>query len=169
MLGLHPKSAVSTRDLWRSLVHPDDISQMDHLLKTTIMNPAGADFALELRVMHSSGHYIWVLNKGAVFERTGDGHPLRVVGTHMDITEAKLAALKTQEDQKVLQENQRQLQDVAALPMSCMTSSVRPLPPSRSICYCSSAAMPSRLPVLMWKIFVLLKTHCNKCEHWRWP
>jgi PAS domain S-box-containing protein len=113
MLGLHPKSAVSTRDLWRSLVHPDDISQMDHLLKTTIMNPAGADFALELRVMHSSGHYIWVLNKGAVFERTGDGHPLRVVGTHMDITEAKLAALKTQEDQKVLQENQRQLQDLS--------------------------------------------------------
>ena len=46
---------------------------------------------MEYRIQHRSGQWLWLLNRGAVCERDAKGHPLRMVGTEMDITERKLA------------------------------------------------------------------------------
>ena len=40
---------------------------------------------------YRDGRWIWVLDRGRVVERAPDGTPLRMVGTHLDITERMLA------------------------------------------------------------------------------
>jgi len=66
-----------------------------------IQNPIGTDFEVELRARHRDGHYVWILDKGRVVVRAADGRPLRVVGTHLDITTRKRA-----EQEKMLAETQ---------------------------------------------------------------
>ena len=43
----------------------------------------------EYRVLHQDGNYRWILDRGKVISRAADGQPLRMVGTHTDITNRK--------------------------------------------------------------------------------
>ena len=72
---------------WRDRIHPDDwprvqAAQRDHL------EGRSARFEETYRMRHADGHWVWVFDRGQVLERDGQGAPLRVVGTHMDVTEA---------------------------------------------------------------------------------
>lgn len=83
---------------WHHLVHPDE---KDHLQEVLAANLNGIIdfFEEEHRLRHSAGHWIWVLNRGRVMERTQDGLPLRIAGTIMDISARKQSekALKESE------------------------------------------------------------------------
>lgn len=72
---------------WRRLVHGDDLDETiaavdDHL--------AGRSeyYRRILRLQHKLGHYVWILDRGMAL-RDRDGRPLRMVGTHSDITEMR--------------------------------------------------------------------------------
>jgi two-component system cell cycle sensor histidine kinase PleC len=45
--------------------------------------------SVEYRIRNKSGDWVWVLDRGKVVERDGDGRPLRAVGTLTDITQRK--------------------------------------------------------------------------------
>jgi len=69
-------------------IHPDDLAGMKaaeeaHLRADTPF------FFVEFRMRHKDGHYIWVESRGMVVERTPDGEPRRIIGTHTDITRRK--------------------------------------------------------------------------------
>jgi signal transduction histidine kinase len=49
------------------------------------------DFACEYRMLHREGHWIWVLDRGMVTERDREGKPVRMTGTHLNISERKSA------------------------------------------------------------------------------
>jgi PAS domain S-box-containing protein len=70
--------------------HPDDRAQMlaDRAAHFSGRAPR---YVNEHRVQHVDGRWIWVLSRGMVIERDVDGRPLRMVGTHTDITDRKLA------------------------------------------------------------------------------
>ena len=91
MLGLDPRGPAPTLNTWHGLVHADDLPRLQQLLHDVILNPAGRDFEVEVRARHADGRELWILDKGAVVERAADGSPLRVAGTHLDITERKRA------------------------------------------------------------------------------
>jgi len=40
---------------------------------------------------HKDGHWVWVLDRGKVSEWDSDGRPLRMIGTHLDVTARKRA------------------------------------------------------------------------------
>jgi signal transduction histidine kinase len=50
-------------------------------------------YEIEVRLRHKKGHYLWVLDRGRVVERDSQGHPLRMTGTHRDVTARKEAEL----------------------------------------------------------------------------
>ncbi len=78
---------LSMRD-WRSLVHPDDVRTLDDIVETA--TTTGQDqFEIEIRMQHRDGHWVWVLSRGNVLEREASGHPGRISGIHIDITETK--------------------------------------------------------------------------------
>ena len=50
-------------------------------------------FTSKYRVITEDGKYSWILNRGKVISRNEDGVPLRMIGTHSNITERELASL----------------------------------------------------------------------------
>ncbi len=78
--------------------HPDDVPQMridreDHFSGRT------AAYVNEHRVQHKDGSWKWVLSRGMVIARAADGTPLRMIGTHTDISARKQAqALQLERD-----------------------------------------------------------------------
>ncbi|MDO8420308.1 MAG: PAS domain-containing protein [Rubrivivax sp.] len=80
------------------LTHPDDVERMrqareDHFAGRT---PA---YVNEHRVLCKNGQWKWILSRGIVISRDAAGRPLRMIGTHTDITGAKQAeALRFERD-----------------------------------------------------------------------
>jgi diguanylate cyclase (GGDEF)-like protein/PAS domain S-box-containing protein len=97
MLGYEPYEFPQDYAAWKGLVHPDDIDKVEHQLREYIQR--GEGFALELRMRTKSGDWVWILTRGKVVERGADGRPVRMVGSHTEITERKRAeqALKESE------------------------------------------------------------------------
>ncbi len=72
------------------LVHPDDLSSVERALETHIEGKTPY-YESEHRMMTRSEKWIWVLDRGRVVERDKDGNPLRATGTHLDISDRKIA------------------------------------------------------------------------------
>jgi len=77
------------------LTHPDDVPGMQ-ADRAAHWSGQVASYRNEHRVRHKQGHWVWVLTRGLVVSRGPDGQPLRMVGTHTDITERKLAEMDLQ-------------------------------------------------------------------------
>jgi PAS domain S-box-containing protein len=70
------------------LIHPDDRADFD------AQNDAHLEgrlpfFQHEHRMLAKNGAWVWVLDRAKVVSRGADGRPLRMVGTHTDITARK--------------------------------------------------------------------------------
>jgi PAS domain S-box-containing protein len=57
------------------------------------MREEGHVLAMDVRMRHSAGHWVWCEVRGRVIERDAQGRPLRIVGTQMDISARKAAEL----------------------------------------------------------------------------
>ncbi len=75
-------------ETWFGLLHPDDLATAHHLLEECWQGKTEI-FRCETRVRHKDGHWVWVQDTGKVVERDAAGHPLRMVGTHVDISHQK--------------------------------------------------------------------------------
>jgi diguanylate cyclase (GGDEF)-like protein/PAS domain S-box-containing protein len=73
---------------WYALLHPEDREIASNSIEECFRNH-GSVFEIDFRMLHGQGHWVWVRTRGTVIERAADGQPLRMVGTHIDVTEAK--------------------------------------------------------------------------------
>ncbi len=78
---------VST-ETWEKLAHPDDVKKSQEKLEEVFAGKVPA-YDCEIRMRHKDGRWVWVLDRGRVVEWTKDGEPLRMSGTHADITVLK--------------------------------------------------------------------------------
>ena len=79
-------------------VHPDDRASMQRARQAHLEGCSPA-YVHEHRLLRADGHWIWVLSRGIVVERDAAGKPLRMIGTHTDVTERREAdALRRQRD-----------------------------------------------------------------------
>ncbi len=79
-----------TIDTWIRLCHPDDLQRSNNLLEKHFVGKSGY-YECEIRMLHKNGSWVWILDRGKVFEWDGQGKPLRMVGSHQDITVKKKA------------------------------------------------------------------------------
>ena len=68
--------------------HPEDRAQMD-LDRDWHFQGLTPTYHNEHRVRCKDGSWKWILSRGMVISRGADGKPLRMIGTHTDITERK--------------------------------------------------------------------------------
>ncbi len=75
---------------WSDRVHPDDMQFCRERLEAHFAGEAEQYEAIH-RMRCKDGSWCWILDRGRVVEWDTDGSPLRAAGTHLDITESKLA------------------------------------------------------------------------------
>ncbi len=69
---------------WEDRCHPDDRERMRSLIREFLKNP-WPNYRAEFRFRHRDGRYRWIHTE-ADLERDVEGTPVRMVGSHIDIT-----------------------------------------------------------------------------------
>lgn len=85
MLGYRLEELAPRIESWRDLVHPDDWAAVTAAWEAH-RDGQTPGYEVEHRLRHKGGSWIWVLDKGRVIMCDTAGQPLRVCGTHLDIT-----------------------------------------------------------------------------------
>jgi diguanylate cyclase (GGDEF)-like protein/PAS domain S-box-containing protein len=88
MLGYTLEEIEANVNQWTDLHHPDDREKAwksinDHLEGRT------SEHKVEYRMRTKDGVYKWILDQAKIVERDAEGNPLRMSGTHTDITDRK--------------------------------------------------------------------------------
>lgn len=93
MLGYELEEIAQDTGSWEKLVHPDDMPIVNEKWNAHLEGRTSF-YEAEMRMKSKSGRWIWIADRGKVFEWDKAGNPLRALGTHLDITERKAAEEK---------------------------------------------------------------------------
>ena len=97
MLGYEMHEIEPHVSAWERLLHPDDAQRAADMLQGVLRGEA--DYSAEFRLRHKDGHFVDVLSRGFPVRREPDGVVVRIVGTHLDLTERKRAEAKLRADE----------------------------------------------------------------------
>lgn len=108
MLGINENETVDYRGLfsWIDLLHPDDRDEAIKVFRDYVEGRTES-YREKFRLRHTDGTYRWILSKAKVIH-DDNGKPIRISGSHTDITEQKHAAdalRKSEEKYRNLFEN----------------------------------------------------------------
>ena len=106
MLGYAPGEVPETVEAWHALVHPDDRERQAQAIAEHLKG-GSTHYKVEYRLLHASGAWRWILDRGRVIYWTPEGLPSRVVGTHTDVTDYKELEQRLREREVLLDEAQR--------------------------------------------------------------
>ncbi|MCK5189445.1 MAG: PAS domain-containing protein, partial [Methylococcales bacterium] len=90
MLGFEEGEIENSFDEWEKRVHPDDLEQA-HADVAKHLNHITPFYENQHRMLCKDSSYKWILARGKIISWTDDHKPQRMIGTHTDITEQKLA------------------------------------------------------------------------------
>ena len=102
MLGYEVSELDNIFNTWESLVNIDDKEMVIEKVHEYLAGRADS-FEVEMRMQHKDGHDIFVLSRGFLVNRESDGKPIRLVGTHVDITQRKKAESFNEKNAKILE------------------------------------------------------------------
>jgi len=88
MLGYRDNEIGTTLAEWESRVHPDDLAAAREDIRRYLAGES-ATYHSEHRLKAKDGSYLWILDRGQIVSRSPDGRPLRMIGTHTNITSRK--------------------------------------------------------------------------------
>jgi PAS domain S-box-containing protein len=90
-------------DTWMQLGHPEDLKESSRLLELHFQGETDS-YRCEARIRHRDGHWVWVEDRGRVVEWDAAGKPLRMVGSHLDITHQRLLEQQLENQRFMLEE-----------------------------------------------------------------
>jgi PAS domain S-box-containing protein len=102
MLGFTYNELRNTTRQWTDFIHPDDRSRAWDSINAVLEGRSDIH-RIEYRMLHKDGGVRWILDQANVMQRDEDGMPLRMCGTHTDITERKLAEEELQNHRQNLE------------------------------------------------------------------
>ncbi len=103
MLGFEENQIANELSEWDKRIHPDDRDSVYADLNAHLEGKTPY-YKNEHRLQSKDGSYKWILDRGKILSWTDNGKPLRVVGTHSDVTARKEAELQNQRLMEELQE-----------------------------------------------------------------
>jgi PAS domain S-box-containing protein len=98
MLGFTEEEISPKLHEFTSRLYPDDVEKISTTVKSYLEKKRDT-YEVTFRMQHKQGHYIWILTRGIAIWNQQD-KPLRMIGTHMDLTLQKQAeaALRQSEE-----------------------------------------------------------------------
>lgn len=101
ILGLSVDEGTSSYDAWENRIFPADYQGRQKALEAHLAGVTPS-FSYVFRLRHPDGHHSWIESHGHVVSRDSQGTPLRIVGTHEDITQKKREEENRDRQQRVL-------------------------------------------------------------------
>ncbi|HKP70263.1 MAG TPA: sigma 54-interacting transcriptional regulator [Pyrinomonadaceae bacterium] len=98
LLGLEKDDGFASLDRFAEFIHPADREPVLSSVNEALAR-GDEEFYDEFRIVRSDGKILWIASKG-VFIRSNDGHPERMLGVNMDITERKIAEESIRESEE---------------------------------------------------------------------
>lgn len=93
-IGYEAQEITDRYEEWEVRIHPDDLDETLRSLRAALA-PPWPHYAVEFRLRHKDGSYRWILAQGSL-EFNAEGAPVRMLGSHVDVTERKQAELERQ-------------------------------------------------------------------------
>ena len=90
MLGYGPEDFEETNQKWIERLHPDDRERVSSFYRSYINGEVDI-YMLEFRQKTKNGDWKWILSMGNIVEWDEDNNPVRMLGTHTDISYRKQA------------------------------------------------------------------------------
>ncbi|GGY90959.1 hypothetical protein GCM10007388_25260 [Pseudoduganella plicata] len=103
MLGYQDKEIGNSFSEWERRLHPEDKAATDALVRSYLESTAGF-LQAEFRMRCKDGSWKWIMTRATAVSRDANGKPLRIIGTHTDISRSK-------NDEWALREANAQLRD----------------------------------------------------------
>lgn len=110
MLGYTDAEIPNCFEGWRNLVHPEDLERAEEALQIHLEQHTKL-YQVEYRLLCKDGSYKWILARGQA-KWDEQGNPVRMVGSHQDISQRKQAEAALQESEmryRLLAENANDL------------------------------------------------------------
>jgi PAS domain S-box-containing protein len=110
MFGYEDHEMESSPEAWQRIIYQEDLPKVFELFGAHVESKGKIPFDSELRYHHKDGSLVWVFCRGKVVEWDEQGNPLRMLGSHIDITnikkseETKLYVEKLEQKNKELQQ-----------------------------------------------------------------
>ncbi|MEA5489931.1 MULTISPECIES: PAS domain-containing protein [Pseudanabaena] len=103
MLGYNPSTFQETNAKWLERIHPDDCEQVAKVYQDYV---AGIlpEYKVAFRQLTQTGEWKWILSLGRIVAWDESGNPLRMLGTHTDISDRKQAEAERLIAEQVSQE-----------------------------------------------------------------
>ena len=99
MLGYDPVEFHESNAKWIERLYPDDHAPVVAVYRDYIAGKI-PEYRVEFRQRTKAGEWKWILSLGKVVEYDAAGRPLRMLGTHTDITERKQAEVTLGESEQ---------------------------------------------------------------------
>jgi len=100
MLGYRDDELPNKFSTWDSRIHPDDVKATMAVIQEN-MDGKTEYFEGVHRLKHKEGHWVWILDRGKTsFNK--DGKPVRMIGTHTDVSVETELKLKSAERGRIL-------------------------------------------------------------------
>lgn len=99
MLGYSEEEIGTSTTEWEKRVHPDDVAGC-YADMQAYMRKEKPLYMNEHRLLCKDGTYKWVLDRGKIIDWDAEGKPLRIIGTHSDLTYRKQAEAVMKESEE---------------------------------------------------------------------
>ena len=102
LLGYMDNELANNLSIWETMVHPDDLESTWVEINRLLASQDPQDqFNINFRMRHKEGHYVPILSRAKkVFDENDEG--VRLVGTHVDMTEIKNLEKELEDSYKLL-------------------------------------------------------------------
>ncbi|MCC3407945.1 MAG: PAS domain-containing protein [Microcoleus sp. PH2017_10_PVI_O_A] len=109
MLGYEVEEIENSFASWEQLVHIEDLASVTAALNAHLEGK-NSTYEVEFRMLTKSREWKWILTQGKVMERDGSANPLRMTGTHIDISDRKQAEAALRSSEQREREKAQQLE-----------------------------------------------------------
>jgi len=100
MLGYSDDEFENRRDEWEKRIHPEDKVRVMAEIEAYLDGNSPA-YSTEYRMLCKDGSWKWILTRGVVVSRDPEGRPLRMIGTHADISS------RVRQQEEIVRANER--------------------------------------------------------------